>query len=47
MIDALPFLPNGIENNLKVEEKNNSNNWGWANVLKDRSFVLRIIVCII
>lgn len=48
MIEALPFLPNGEENNLKVNEKNIAiNNDNWSNILKDRSFVLRIVLCII
>jgi hypothetical protein len=42
------FLPNGEENNLILNEKNNANmEWGWSGVLKDRSFVLRFIISIV
>ena len=48
LVDKLPFLPNGEENNLILNEKNNSNTeWSWSYVLKDRSFVLRFIISIV
>ncbi len=48
LVDKLPFLPNGEENNLILNEKNNANmEWGWSGVLKDRSFVLRFIISIV